>query len=272
MKLWTSLRSTFVSALRHPRLWLLQFFGNAAIVVTFGFWLHIPDSAWWQLFFQFVIVLALVVAALLLHAGTLNYYSDILAEQKASLSAAFRRALKHLPAFFIWAAIFYLLFTLTDKLEDYQYSVPGYLRSEFPAWLRRLFSENAMDDLYMGFVGLLRWVFIPGALLPLGLLCADLGFKGFARLRHWLRSLLNLSYWIVFVAAALIGIYCFDKILDWKLHPEGPAVTKEGIWLGFRMLIGYLLALFSWLWVCAMVARARFRPDPPAASQQKAAA
>jgi hypothetical protein len=48
-------------------------------------------------------------------------------------------------------------------------------------------------------------------------------------------------------------------------------VTKEGIWLGFRLFIAYLLALFSWLWVCCMLARARFRPDPPAASQRAAA-
>ncbi len=250
----------------------MQFFGNAAILVTFGLWLHIPESYWWQLFFQAVIALVLVVAALLLHAGTLNYYADIFENEKAPLAAAFRKALRHLPAFAVWAVIFYFLFQFADKLDDYQYSFPGYLRSEFPAWLRRLLSENAVDNIYIGSVFVMRWILLPGALLPLGLLCAGLGFKGFVRFRAWGRSLANVAYWIVLVAAALIGVYCFGKILDWRLHPDGPAVAKEEIWLAFRMFVAYLLALFSWFWVCAMLARARFRPGPPAASQQKAAA
>lgn len=271
MTLWNFLRSTFLAALRHPRLWLLQFSGNLAIVLGFGLWLHIPDSYWWQLFFQFVIALLLVAAALVLHGGTLNYYSDLFDDEKAPLSGAFTKAVKHLHAFAVWAAVFYLVLHFVDKLDDYQFAFPGYLRSEFPAWLRRHVTENAMDNWYQGFVACLRWVVVPGLLLPLGLLCADAGLSGFIRFRAWGRSLRRLSYWIVLILAALIGVYCSGKIMGWKLHPEGPAVTQEGIWLGFRLFIAYLLALFSWLWVCATLARARFRPDKSTASQKAAA-
>jgi hypothetical protein len=272
MTVWNSLRSTFVSALHHPRLWLLQFFGNAAIVIIFGLWLHIPDSHWWQLFFQFVIVLLLTVAALVLHGGTMNYYANLCGNKTAGLGQAFRNALKHVLAFAVFVVILHFLLHLVNHLDNYQYEFPGYLRSEFPAWLRRHISEDAMDELYTGFVAFLRWVLVPGLLLPLGLLCANIGFRGFLQFGRWWHGIRNLAYWIVVIVAAVIGVYCTSKLMEWTLQPEGPAVTKEGIWLGFRMLVAYLLALFSWLWVCAMLARAHFRPDPPAASQKVAAA
>ena len=269
MKLWRSLSATFVSALRHPRLWLLQFFGNAAILLIFVLWLHIPDAYWWQLLFQGVIVIVLLVGALLLQGGTLNYYSDICDNKAAGLKPAFWSALKHLPAFAIWAFIVHFLLHLTGHLDEYQYSFPGYLRSEFPAWLRRHISEPGMDSFYAGFVAFLYWVVVPGLLLPLGLLCANSGFRGFLRLRAWWRAIRNLAYWIVLIVAALIGVYCSTKLMDWKLNPNTATLTGEKVWLAFRLFIAYLLALFSWLWVCSMLARARPQPDPPAASAAK---
>ena len=272
MKLWKSLSATFVATFRHPLLWLLQFAGNVVIYLIFILWLHIPDAAWWQLLFQAVIVLALLVGALLLHGGTLNYYLDIWDDPKAGLGIAFKKALKHMLAFLVSVAVFAVLFYLARKLNEYQYELPGYLRSEFPAWLRRMISEPAIDNLYGGFVFIVRWIVVPALALPLCLLCVTLGFGGFLRFRVWWRTVRSLAFWIVLTLAAVIGIYCTGKILDWKLDPKTATLGGEKVWLGFRLLVIYLLALFSWLWVCCMMVRARLRPDPPAESQKKAAA
>lgn len=273
MTLWNSLRSSFVSALRHPWLWLLQFLGNVAIFLVFVFWLHIDVATRWQVFLNGLVGLIVIVAALLLHGGTLNYYSDLSQnkDKGAALFPAFKNALKHLPAFAIWVAILYFLLHFVARLDDYQYEFPGYLRSEFPAWLRRIFSENALDNIYTGFVACLRWIVVPGLLLPLASLCARSGFSGFLKFSLWRRPVQNLAYWIVLVVAALIGVYCTGRLMGWTLNPDRAAVTKEGIWLGFRLFIAYLLALLSWLWVCSMLARAQFRPEPPAESKKAAA-
>lgn len=273
MTLWNSLRSTLVSALHHPWLWLLQFLGNVAIFFVFVSWLHIDLATRWQVFLNGLVGLIVIVGALLLHGGTLNYYSELSQnkDKEATFFPAFKNALKHLLAFAIWVAILYFLLHFVAKLDDYQYEFPGYLRSEFPAWLRRIFSENALDNIYTGFVACLRWIVVPGLLLPLGSLCASSGFRGFLKFPAWGRSLRNLPYWIVLVVAALIGVYCTGKLMGWTLNPDRAAVTKEGIWLGFRLFIAYLLALFSWLWVCSMLARARFQPEPPAESKKAAA-
>lgn len=272
MKLWKSLSATFISALHHPLLWLLQLLGNALIILIFLLWLRIPDAYWWELFFQVVVALLIVVGALWLHGGTLNYYSDVSSDVKAGLGEAFKKTLRHLPAFAVSVLVFGVLFYFARKLDNYQYEFPGYLRSEFPAWLRRHISEPTMDNLYEGFVFIVRWIVVPGLVLPLGLLCARAGFRGFLQFGAWWRVVRSLAFWIVLIVAAIIGIYCTGKILDWKLNPKTATLGGEKIWLGFRLVVIYLLALFSWLWVCCMTVRACFRPEPPPVASQKVAA
>lgn len=271
MKLWKSLSATFVSAFHHPRVWLLQFFGNAILALIFVWWLHIDVDTGWNVFLNVLVGLVFLAGALLLQGATLNYYHDFYEEKNAGLVPAFKNAVKHLPAFAISVAVLSFLFYLAGKLDNYQYEFPGYLRSEFPAWLRRHISEPAMDNLYDGFVFIVRWIVVPGLILPLCLACARIGFRGFIRLGVWWRAVRNLAFWIVLITAALIGIYCTGKILHWTLDPKTATLTGEKIWLAFRMLVAYLMLLFGWLWVCRTLARARPQPDPPAASQKAAA-
>lgn len=271
MTLWKSLSASFLSALRQPRLWLVQFFGNVVLFLVFIWWLNIPPSNGFNVFLNVIVAMFFIVAFLLLHGGTLNYFSDLSENMVVSFGAAFKKALKHLPAFAISVALFCVLLWLVLKLDNYLYSFPGYLRSEFPAWLRRLISENALDNIYAGFIYVLCWVFLPGLLLPFGLLCADKGFRGVVMLGAWQRTVRNWAYWIVLILAALIGVYCTGKIMGWLLDPRTASLTGEKVWLSFRMFVAYLLALLSWFWVCSMLARARPHPEPPAESQKAAA-
>ncbi|HEY6969539.1 MAG TPA: hypothetical protein VJA94_10065 [Candidatus Angelobacter sp.] len=271
MNFWNSLSASFVSALRRPRLWLLQFFGNVIIVLVFAAWLNFPDAHWWQLVFTLIVALLLVVSFAVLHGGTLNYLSDSCEAPYGKLTSAFGKALRNAGAFTVWAILLGLLLWLVGHLDAYQYSFPGYLRSEFPAWLRRLISENGIDNFYLGFVNFLYWVVVPGLLLPFGLFCAKEGFGGFIMPREWGRIVRNWVYWIVLILAVLIGRYCAGKIMSWLLDPRTATLGSERVWLGFRMLFAYLLALFSWLWICAMVGRAHSGPEPPAESQKAAA-
>ena len=269
MAFWTSSLQTLTSTFRHGRLWLLQFFGNALLLLAFVGFLHIPDAHVWQFIFSVIVMVLLVIAVPVLHGGTINYFLETEIEKKSAIKPPFRNALRHVLPLIIWMVVFYFLRALLDRLDDYQYSFPGYLRSEFPAWLRRIISEPAIRNLYICFVGFLRWVLLPGLLLPLALLCADKNFRGFLQLRAWKRMLCNLGYWIVLIIAALIGVYCTGKILDWTLNPRTATLGSEEIWLGFRLIVAYLLMIFSWLWVCAMLARARLKADSAA---QKSAA
>jgi hypothetical protein len=241
------------------------------IALTFAGWLNYLDVATgFSVFLTIFVGLILVLAVLWLFGGTLNYFTDADADPHAGMAKPFKKALKHLPALLIFGAIYWCILWLLGKLDDYQYAFPGYLRSEFPAWLRRHISEPAMDDFYLGFLGFLRWVVVPGLLLPLGLLCAGLGFRGFISFRSWGGILRRLAYWMVLIVAAILGVYVNSKILHWPPNPD-TSLARQEVWFGLRLFVAYFLAVLSWLWVCAMLAYSARRPDPPAASQKAAA-
>ena len=259
---WDSLRGVFVPSFANFRVWLLQFFGGMVIALALVGFLRTGET-WGQLILGGLLILMAVVGWLMLDGGTFNYYLDQQRSQTSRLRPAIVRALKHLLALAILAAVFFLLRMLIDRLDDYHYSVPGYLRSEFPVWLRRRVSEVRIQNLYDLFVFFVRWIVLPVLLLPLASLCADRGFRGFISLRTWMRMFLNRWFWGVVIVASILGVLIPTALLGWKLKPETATSTSEGIFLGFRMLIGYLLALAAWLMVCFTLARTRMRAEIP---------
>ena len=261
MSLWNSLRETLIATLRHRRLWLIQFFANLLLMLWFVGFLHMPDSYAWQVITAVLMIVLLVVAIAKLHGGTLNYCLESERNKTSALIPPFWKAVKHIVPIIILMVILYFLYDLLGRLDNYQYSFPGYMRSEFPAWLRRMVSEPAVRGLYGVFLTFLRWLLLPGIFLPLVLLCADRNFRGFFQLRLWLRMLLNLAWWIVVIVAWFLGVWCVSKLLHWTLDPKTATLTGEKIWLAVRLLVGYLLAIFSWLWACTMLARARVKAE-----------
>ncbi|HLJ90930.1 MAG TPA: hypothetical protein VKZ53_29270 [Candidatus Angelobacter sp.] len=258
----------FASRLGGLRLWLIQFFGNAVIMLAIAWWLNLGDAHWWQLLFAAVLAIVIVVSIAVLHGGTLNYLFDSRDEPGApngSTQAGFRppfmRALKHALAFALWAFIFFHLWQRIDGLSDYQYQATGYLRSGFPEWLRKLVSENRMRDLYSLGIFILRWVVLPGVLLPFALLCSDRGFRGFLSIRVWFRMLKQRRLWAAIALASVVGVVLPAALAGWRLNAKTTSATGEGIFVAFRLLLAYLLALFTWLMLGSMLARARRRAD-----------
>jgi hypothetical protein len=260
MSRWDSLREVFVPSLANLRVWLLQFFGGIVIALAFVGFLQTGET-WGPLILGSLLLLTAAVVWLTLDGGTFNYYLDQQRGQTSLLKPALIRALKHILPLAILAVVFYLLRLLVDKLDDYHYSVPGYLRSEFPAWLRRNVSETRVQNLYDLFVFFLRWIMLPALLLPFASLCADRGFRGFVAVRTWARMLRNRSFWGVLIVASILGILVPSAILGWRLDPKTATSTSEAIFLGFRMFLGYLLVLCAWLMVCSMLARARMKAE-----------
>lgn len=256
MTIWNDMRQTLVVAARSRSIWLFQFFGNMTAFLLFVAFLHIGESRWYSIAFDFFVLLAAILLLLVLHAGTFEYFvgEPQTGETRPRPGHAFRIALRHLPAVFLWAALYFLLFRRLTALGEYHYSLPGYAGSMMPASLRRIFGQTGLYTSYDVVVSAVQWIVLPGLLLPLGVLCAHSGFQGFLSFRTWLKMLRSASYWIVLVIASLIGVSFTDKLMDWKITGS---VTGEEFWLGTRLLAAYLLAIGSWLWVCAILGRRR---------------
>jgi hypothetical protein len=269
MARWSSAKETVGAAVRNWRLWLLQFVANAAIFLTFVAWLRFPDAHWWQLVLQLFLVLLIAVAVLVLHGGTLNYFESAHEAKTASLWPAFLRALKHVGAIAVLAFLVHFFAHLIGHLDRYQQTLPGYLRSEFPAWLRRMITESALDNTYALLVFVLAWVVLPGLLLPFALFASSRGFRGLVAFGDWRRAIANLLYWIVLVVAAVVGVGSTRQIMAWKLDPKSSTLAGEQTSLAFRLFFTYLLAIFAWLVTCSIVGRSVTRGSGQTGTQPK---
>jgi hypothetical protein len=261
MARWSSLRDALSLSLKSWRLWIVQFAGNAIIVALFVGWLRVPEAHWWQLIFQALLILALLAAVLVLHGGTLTYFQSAHENRAAQLVPAFQKALKHIAALAVCVFIVHIPWALSGHLYNYQTSFPGYLRSGFPAWLRRMISEPALDNTYTFLLFVLRWVILPGLLLPFLLFCAERGFRGFVAFRDWGKTVRSLAYWIALVVAVIVGVYFVEIVMGWH-RPS--TLRGELASFGMRQLLAYLLALFSWLFVASMLGRTRSTGQPNA--------
>jgi hypothetical protein len=244
-------------SLRSGRLWLIQFFANPILAGLFAAWLLIPEAKNWQLVFNVLLALVIAAGALVLHAGTLNYFSDQFRAGPAVVTTAFGRALRHFAAIAMCAIIFYLLWALAGELGRFNQTVPTYVRSTLPVFVREHISLAVAASTFGALVFLLQWVAVPGLLLPLARLAADQGFRGFGRRgwKTWKTTLASLHYWVILVVAAFLGVCGSDTILRWRPSSESPTFTGETANLALRLFLAYGLGLFSWMVACSLIGR-----------------
>lgn len=257
---WDSLRQVFVPSFGNFRVWLLQLFGSAVILLAIAGFLRTGET-FFQLVLGCLLVLVAVVGWMTLDGGTFNYYLDQQRNQTSLLKPPFIRALKHILPLIIVAAIFFLLRHWLEHLDDYHYSFPGYLRSELPAWLRRLISEARIQNLYDLFLFFLNWIVVPVLLLPLASLCADKGFRGLIALRVWAEMFLNRLFWGVVILASVLGVVIPLALKDWKLDPKTATLTGEEFFLAFRIAIATILILSAWLMVSFTLSHTRMKAE-----------
>ncbi len=133
----TSTRGAFAASFENKRLWLIQFFANPVLILLYAAWLLIPEARTWELILNVVLGIAIVVPAVVLHAGTLSYFCGRFRNEGTLLKPAFARALRNIIAVAVWMVVFYLIWRMWGKLDQYQDSMSTYFRSMLPAFLRR---------------------------------------------------------------------------------------------------------------------------------------
>jgi hypothetical protein len=250
-------RFVLSASFRSGRLWLLQLLLNPILAGLFAAWLLIPEAKLWQLASNVLLGVVIVAATLLLHAGTLNFFSDQFREQPATIKIAFRRALRHFATIAVCAIVFYLVWTLAGGLAGYQETLPTCVRSMLPATIREYIPLGVLTGFFDVLVFLLHWVAVPGLLLPLALRAADQGFRGFGRAgwKNWNTTIVSLHYWLILAVAAVLGVYGSNTLLGWRPSSESPTFGGETANLVLRMLLAYGLALLSWVVACSLIGR-----------------
>lgn len=243
---------------RDWRLWLIQFLGNALLFALFVGWLFIPVATTWHLILNVLLAVVLLAGLLVLQGGTLNYFYAQDGQENETLGKLFRRGLWNVFAIALCAAVLYLLWLLAGRF-GYEESLPPYLRSISPAFLRR----SAGLPLFQGTITTVffavRWIVVPGFLLPLLASAAYFGFHGFGRqgLRIWRRTVWSISYWSVVIVAVVLGVWATEKIMGWTPDFRTSTMSRETTSLVIRGLVSYFLALFAWMVSCSVIGRQR---------------
>jgi len=247
----------FKGCFRNWRIWLLQFFVNPLLFGLFTLWLLIPLANAYHVALNIFVVVLLVAAFLLLHAGTLNYFYSQNANEAAPLRNAFAGALRNLLAVALGAAVLYLFFLLASGAGAYTDVVPPYLRSIMPAFLRRQVGLSTIQGFFDALMFALRWILVPGLVLPFLASASHFGFRGFGRcgFAAWKHTVLSLSYWALLILAVLVGVLATQKIMDLTPDFRSSTFAQERTSLILRASASYLLGLFAWMLTCSLVGR-----------------
>jgi hypothetical protein len=251
-------RGALVGTLRGRRLWLVQFFANPLLAALFAVWLLIPVATKLYVVLNVLVALVIVILAIVLHGGTLNYFHDRNRDEGAPLKASLGRALRHVLAIAVCVGVFYLLWLLMDRVDAYSDSLPAYLRSTMPVFLRRHITLAFLQSTYTWIAFAVRWLVIPGLILPFVMATADLGFRGFWRAGFacWRRAVWCLAYWFLLAAAVLAGVLAAPAIFGWTPNFATSTFRFETLSLVVRAICAYELALWAWMLACYAVTRA----------------
>ena len=245
----------FKQCFRAWRPWLIQFLVNPVLFAGFLGWLLLPVSNTGHVILNATVALILISVALILHGGTLNYFYLRSDTEAVHLRDIFGRALRHLLALAVCVVVVYFLWLLADKADNYQQTLPAYVRSTMPVFVRRIASETFFNDVFAGILFALRWILIPGLILPFIASTSCLGFRGFARkgLVAWKNTVLSLSYWVILIVAALIGVLATQKLMGMTPDFRTSTFSEETTSLVVRLFFAYLLGLLAWMLTCSVV-------------------
>jgi len=222
------------------KLWLLNLFGNAALLAAFYFWLLLPDAHGWQIAGSGLIALVVIFCGVWLRGGSFTYFRLAEFRDHAAVWPAFRQALHHLIALILWVI----------PLAAAQWGLLSLRRfaPQFGVWwwqkvpALRIGSPRAVyhvaDGVLLGLMALLVAVWIPAATTV-----SALGFKA-QFCRAW-RVLKRAKYWLWFVALLVLGVYLPRKLVWWI--PDFSTLSKQAWSAGVRLLFAYVLLISAWV-------------------------
>jgi hypothetical protein len=257
----TIARKSISGAFHNWRLLLIQFIGNPLLFLLFAGWLLIPVANTLYIILNALVAILLLAATVTLHGGTLNYFSEKDISLSAPLKRMFLRALRNIVPILICATVIFLLWMLMDKFDDLQETFPTYLRSTLSASMRKHISVSALENTFGVIAFALRWILIPGLILPFAATASNNGFRGLGPggFRRMKNAIGIFSYWLILTLAAIVGVYTAETILDLTPNFATSTYHHEIFSLVIRLLISYVLALIAWMVTCSVLGRSAWK-------------
>ena len=204
---------------------LLQLVGNAVVVFGAMAWLHIPDSHGWQ--FAFSVVSALLILAALLWIYVKSANEARRPDVRTSYWIAGIWLLIGGVVSLVWMHV-------VAKLGVNVELRAGYWNSQLSAHMRTVLTYPRLVEYQHAAIVALSWL-LPLLLLPFVIELVTCGW-GTAAVWRAVRVWSRWQYWIVSIAALLLGSRLTSALVDW--HPSY-TVRGEVVSVMLRLVLAY---------------------------------
>lgn len=243
--------------LRHSIGWVAaQFWATLLLILAGIAWTRLPDQYWWQVALSLLIPALLIISFLELEAATMCALSDSDSKRVKLVWGALALA--------VWAAAYWALWILLNWCDDQIPAWASYLNSRASAHARaELFTYAHIAHWLTVAEWILRWIIIPGKLIPFAIASSQSGWR--MPWRRVIRLLLNWRWWPAVILAAVVVVQWPSGFFNGI--PQG-AVSHQVWSVLLKLAAIYLLAITSWVlllaWAATLLGRARPAANPPA--------
>jgi len=245
------------------KLWLLNLFGNAALIAAVYFWLLLPDAHGWQVGGSALLAIAVIFCGLWLRAGSFAYFRVAEFSNHATVWRAFRHASRHIVGLAIWAV-------LLAALEWLLYSCLRYV-PQFGVWFWQKapalrFGSPRIVSHVTACVIWIAMALLAAIWLPVASTVAAAGLKAGPMARSW-RLLRHIRYWLWFCVLAYFAVDLPYKLVWWI--PDVNSLSAQAWSAGLRFALAYALLISAWVALLLVIgdALAKLDPLPIAASE-----
>lgn len=238
------------------KLWLLNLFGNAALLAAVYFLLVLPDAHGWQVAVSALLALFVLFCGLWLRAGSFVYFRLAEFRDTAEVWRAFRHSLRHLLALLLWVILLAALVFCLFQLHRYA--------PQFGVWFWQKFSAlrfgnpreiyHAADWVLWIVMFLLLAIWLPAATTV-----AAAGLKP-SRMARAFRVLKHPAYWGWIIVLLFLGAYLPGKLVWWI--PDLSTLQRQAWSAGVRFLLAYLLLISVWVGLLLVVGTRVEKEDP----------
>ena len=236
--------------LLHARLWaLLQFVGIALLIAVGLIWTRIPEKNVFEVALTFVVPLLVAAGFLSLQAA---YLRSLLREPAAPEQTEVSFLLGAFTLL-LWIAIGWVLWNFIDRFDANDYQWAMYLNSRFDPDMRsRILTYDHLSKGFDYAAWLLRWVLVPGVLLPLG--CTAYFGLRHAPWRRIVRVWMAWRWWPMVLILALIG----DVLPKYFFVGDPKGSVQAQVWrVILKLIAAYLVSVLCWIlalaWSAALV-------------------
>jgi hypothetical protein len=242
--------------LRGSLLWVALQFGLTLLLILVGLaWTGLPDKHLWQVALTLLVPLLLAISVLELEAGTMRALADDDGRRLKLVWGAM--------TLLAWVALFWACWAVLDWCDDRIPLWAGYLNSRASAGSRAtVLTYDHLQKWMMLAEWVLRWIIVPGKLLPYAMASAQWGWR--VPWRKIIRLLLNWRWWPAVVLASLVGValpgHFFVDL------PHGTVMHQ--VWMVvLKLAVIYVLAVGCWVlllaWAAVLLRRSGTRMNPP---------